>query len=79
MTVIESAQVDWNVVASKLEGRTAMQVRIRRPRSMACDVLTELNNLPSPCPRPKINGDRRSCPPSRRTTRSLASEAVETV
>jgi hypothetical protein len=28
LSVIESAQVDWNVIASRLEGRTAMQVNI---------------------------------------------------
>jgi hypothetical protein len=28
LSVIESAQVDWNAIASRLEGRTAMQVSI---------------------------------------------------
>lgn len=28
LSVIESAQIDWNVIANRLEGRTAMQVSI---------------------------------------------------
>lgn len=45
LSVIESAQVDWNFVASRLEGRTAMQVSIAsvellRPRASSRILIT---------------------------------------
>jgi hypothetical protein len=58
LSVIESAQVDWNAIASRLEGRTAMQVSIAS---------IELLRLRASS---RINGDRCSCPQSRRTTPS---------